>query len=41
MNPMMPEQQSFVLYIVMGNGFKSGSRLPEPRAALEPLPMTI
>ena len=26
---MMPEQQSFVLYIVVGSGSKSGSRLPK------------
>ena len=25
----MPEQQSFVLYIVVGSGSKSGSRLPK------------
>ena len=25
----MPEQQSFVLYIVAGSGSKSGSRLPK------------
>ena len=29
MSPMMPEQQSFVLYIVVGSGSKSGSRLPK------------
>ena len=28
-SPMMPEQQSFVLYIVVGSGSKSGSRLPK------------
>ena len=28
-NPMMPEQQSLMLYIVVGRGSKNGSRLPK------------
>ena len=31
----MPEQQSFVLYIVVGSGSKSGSRLPTMDRAMD------